>query len=118
MDDDRRPQPMPPSRASPCTADTIRPVENTAAPTPRPLSGPVGRRVAAYRAEAREVLRSHGVTNAEIFGSAARGDDHEGSDVDVLVDLPAGTSIIDIIASSESSRTSSVRTSTSCPAAG
>lgn len=88
---------MPPSRASPGTSDALCPVENTAASTAKPLSGPVGRRVAAYRAEAREVLGSHGVTNAEIFGSAARGDDHEGSDVDILVDLPAGTSIIDII---------------------
>jgi predicted nucleotidyltransferase len=62
-----------------------------------PLSGPTGQRVAAHRGELREVLRRHGVTNPEIFGSAARGDDHEGSDVDILVDLPPGTSIIDII---------------------
>lgn len=44
-----------------------------------------------------DVLRRHGVTNPEIFGSAARGDDHDGSDVDILVDFAAGTSIIDII---------------------
>lgn len=69
----------------------------TAAPTRRPLSGPTGRRVAAHRAELFEVLRRHGVTNPEIFGSAARGDDHEGSDVDIMVDFPPGTSIIDII---------------------
>lgn len=69
----------------------------TAAPTRKPLSGPTGRRVAAHRGELLEVLRRHGVTNPEIFGSAARGDDHEGSDVDILVDFPPGTSIIDII---------------------
>ena len=68
-----------------------------AAPTRKPLSGPTGRRVAAHRGELLEVLRRHGVTNPEIFGSAARGDDHEGSDVDILVDFPPGTSIIDII---------------------
>lgn len=62
------------------------------------LSGPVGRRVAAHRRELREVLRRHGVTNPEIFGSVARGDDHAGSDVDILADFPVGTSIIDIIA--------------------
>lgn len=44
-----------------------------------------------------EVLRRHGVTNPEIFGSVARGDDHPGSDVDLLVDFAPGTSIIDII---------------------
>lgn len=69
----------------------------TAAPTRKPFSGPTGRRVAAHRGELLEVLRRHGVTNPEIFGSAARGDDHEGSDVDILVDFPPGTSIIDII---------------------
>jgi hypothetical protein len=62
-----------------------------------PLSGPTGQRVVAHRGELREVLRRHGVTNPEVFGSAARGDDHEGSDVDILVDLSPGTSIIDII---------------------
>lgn len=69
----------------------------TAAPNRKPLSGPTGRRVVALRGELLEVLRRHGVTNPEIFGSAARGDDHEGSDVDMLVDFPPGTSIIDII---------------------
>jgi len=50
--------------------------------------------VAAHRGELREVLHRHGVTNPEVFGSAARGDDHEGSDVDIPVDFPPGTSII------------------------
>ena len=69
----------------------------SAAPARRPLSGPTGRRVAAKRGEFLEVLRRHGVTNPEVFGSAARGDDHEGSDVDLLVDFAPGTDIIDII---------------------
>lgn len=68
-----------------------------AAPTRGPLTGPTGRLVAAHRGEMLDVLRRHGVTNPEVFGSTARGDDHEGSDVDVLVDFPPGTSIIDII---------------------
>lgn len=62
-----------------------------------PLSGPAGRRVLAHRGELRALLRRHGVTNPEIFGSAARGDDREDSDVDILVDFAPGTSIIDII---------------------
>ena len=68
-----------------------------AAPAREPLSGPTGQRVAAHRGELREVLRRHGVTNAELFGSAASGDDHEGSDVDMLVDFSPGTDITDII---------------------
>ena len=69
----------------------------TAAPARKPLSGPTGKRVAARRGELLEVLRRHGVTNPEIFGSAARGDDREDSDVDLLVDFAPGTDIIDII---------------------
>lgn len=69
----------------------------TTASAGTPLSGPIGRRVAAHRGKLLDVLRRHGVTNPAIFGSTARGDDHEGSDVDFLVDFPPGTSIIDII---------------------
>lgn len=43
------------------------------------------------------MLRRHGVTNRAVFGSAARGDDREDSDVDLLVDFAPGTDIIDII---------------------
>lgn len=68
-----------------------------AASARKPLSGPSGKRVAAHRGELLSVLRNHGITNPEVFGSAARGDDHEGSDVDILVDFPPRTSIIDII---------------------
>ena len=51
----------------------------------------------AHRAEMLEILQSHGITRPEIFGSTARGDDHEGSDVDVLVDVAAGMSLIDLM---------------------
>lgn len=78
-------------------ADTMDPMSEEAAPAPGPLGGPTGKRVAARRGEVLAVLRRHGVTNPEVFGSTARGDDREGSDVDILVDFPEGTSIIDII---------------------
>ncbi len=39
------------------------------------------------------MLRRHGVTKPRLFGSVARGDDHEGSDVD----FPRGTSLFDIL---------------------
>lgn len=69
----------------------------TTASAGTPLSGPIGRRVAAHRGKLLDVLRRHGVTNPAIFGSTARGDDHVESDVDLLVDFAPGTSIIDII---------------------
>ncbi len=43
------------------------------------------------------MLRRHGVSNARIFGSVARGDDREGSDLDLLVDLDTGTSLVDLV---------------------
>ncbi|MDQ2851067.1 MAG: nucleotidyltransferase family protein [Actinomycetota bacterium] len=36
------------------------------------------------------LLRQYGATNLRLFGSVARGDAHEGSDLDLLVDLSAG----------------------------
>ena len=70
----------------------------TTTPTPgRPLTGPTGRRVVAHRHEILEVLERHGVTNPQVFGSAARGDDHEGSDLDLLVDLAPGTDLFDLV---------------------
>lgn len=61
------------------------------------LSGRVGRLVRDHRGELLDVLAKHGVTNAEIFGSAARGDEHEGSDLDLLVDLAPGTDLFDLV---------------------
>ncbi|MGL5825371.1 MAG: nucleotidyltransferase family protein [Nocardioides sp.] len=73
-----------------------RDMSDASAPSRKPLGGPTGRRVAARRGELLDVLSRHGVTNPEIFGSAARGDDRETSDVDLLVDFRAGTDIIGI----------------------
>lgn len=61
-----------------------------------PLSGPTGRRVAAHRAQLRDVLRRHGVRNPQLFGSVARGEEGPGSDVDILVELAPGTGLLAI----------------------
>jgi predicted nucleotidyltransferase len=34
-----------------------------------------------------QLARAHGASNVRVFGSAARGTDREGSDVDLLVDV-------------------------------
>ena len=34
-----------------------------------------------------EIARAHGARNVRVFGSAARGTDRDGSDVDLLVDV-------------------------------
>lgn len=42
-----------------------------------------------------ELLARHGAANLAVFGSVARDQATPGSDVDLLVDLPAGTSLFD-----------------------
>jgi predicted nucleotidyltransferase len=40
----------------------------------------------------------HGLRNVRVFGSAARGEDHDGSDLDLLVDpTPDVTTLFDVI---------------------
>jgi hypothetical protein len=34
-----------------------------------------------------QALRGRGVMHAALFGSAARGDDHSGSDIDIMIEI-------------------------------
>ena len=42
-----------------------------------------------------ETARRHGARNVRIFGSVARGDDDEKSDLDFLVEMEPGRSLLD-----------------------
>lgn len=44
-----------------------------------------------------DVLKKHGALKAFVFGSVARGDQREDSDLDILIDLPGKYSLFDII---------------------
>lgn len=44
----------------------------------------------------RAILLRYGVTRAGIFGSFARGEAGETSDVDLLVEVPRGTTLLDM----------------------
>lgn len=46
--------------------------------------------IESHRAEIRALARRHGFQEVRVFGSMARGDADEGSDVDLLVTLPVG----------------------------
>jgi predicted nucleotidyltransferase/DNA-binding XRE family transcriptional regulator len=59
----------------------------------RRLSGPVGRRVRNRRGDLIAAAAAHGVHNLRVFGSVARGEDTQYSDVDLLADLPPGMSL-------------------------
>ena len=50
--------------------------------------------LAAKADEIREIIARYPVRNPRIFGSAARGDDEEGSDLDLLVDPLEGTTYL------------------------
>ncbi|WP_028226163.1 nucleotidyltransferase family protein [Paraburkholderia ferrariae] len=50
----------------------------------------------AHRAEIRQIVESHHATNARVFGSSARDEDDEKSDLDLLIDATQETSLLDI----------------------
>ena len=49
-----------------------------------------------HRAAIRQVVESHRARNARVFGSVLRGADTEGSDLDILIDPTAETTLFDI----------------------
>lgn len=53
-------------------------------------------RLAAHREQVLELARRRGASNVRVFGSVARGDDTDASDIDLLV-FPPGTSLLTAI---------------------
>jgi predicted nucleotidyltransferase len=53
--------------------------------------------VETRRDEIHEVVRRHRGRAVSLFGSAARGDDHAGSDFDFLVEFEPGSSLFDLM---------------------
>ena len=51
----------------------------------------------AFREKVIGLATARGARSVRVFGSAAKGLDREGSDLDLLVDLPPGTSLLGII---------------------
>jgi len=54
--------------------------------------------VGGSAAAIREVAERHGATRVRVFGSFARGENRDGSDLDLLVELEPGRSLLDLIA--------------------
>ena len=50
-----------------------------------------------YRAEILRVASMHGARNVRVFGSRARGEGAEGSDLDILVELESGRTLLDLV---------------------
>lgn len=52
------------------------------------------------RGKRNDILRiaaSHGARNVRLFGSAARGEDRPDSDLDLLVEMESGRSLLDLV---------------------
>lgn len=49
-----------------------------------------------HRSRIRQIALSHRMSDVRVFGSALRGDDAEGSDLDLLVEPTAETTLLDI----------------------
>ncbi len=58
--------------------------------------GPSLQSLRRLRADILAAAARHGVRNVRVFGSVARGDADERSDVDFLVDLDRGRSLLDL----------------------
>jgi len=54
---------------------------------------PRGRRLRQRRTALTAAARESGATNVRVFGSVARGDDTDSSDIDMLIDLPPGSGL-------------------------
>lgn len=66
-------------------------------PTKRTITTRRTPRLADVREKVLRIAREHGARNVRIFGSFARGEQRRTSDVDLLVDLPPGASLLDRI---------------------
>ncbi len=54
-----------------------------------------------FQGKRQDILRvaaRHGARNIRVFGSAARGEDRPDSDVDLLVEMESGRSLLDLVA--------------------
>jgi predicted nucleotidyltransferase len=49
-----------------------------------------------YRESIRRIIERSSLRNPRVFGSAARGNDLDGSDLDLLVDADPGTTLFDL----------------------
>ncbi len=64
--------------------------------SPSPQTGPSQNGDPIDRARIVAILRAYGVLHASLFGSVARGEQRTDSDIDLLIDLPPGASLMDV----------------------
>lgn len=70
--------------------------ERARATSARGQLGPIAERLRQRRRRILDVARKRGVNRVRVFGSIARGEAGAGSDLDLLVDLKPGRTLIDL----------------------
>ena len=65
-------------------------------PAPPAPGGPLGERLHSHRRRVEQIIANHGLRRARVFGSVARGDEGPGSDIDLLVEVPAGVGLFEL----------------------
>lgn len=58
---------------------------------------PLDELIQAKREDILQIARKYGAYNVRVFGSVARGEADEKSDIDLLVDMEKGRSLLDLI---------------------
>ena len=58
----------------------------------------VGESFRRKKSAVQKIARTYGAKHVRLFGSVARGDDTESSDLDLLVDMKKSSTLLDIIA--------------------
>ncbi|NJN20676.1 MAG: nucleotidyltransferase family protein [Leptolyngbya sp. RL_3_1] len=66
-------------------------------PVSQPNLNPLLEQLRAKRSDIMSIATEHGASNIRVFGSVARGEANEQSDIDLLVDLEPGRSLLDHI---------------------
>jgi hypothetical protein len=61
------------------------------------LSGSRAQKIRRAKAKIKSLMKSAGASNVRLFGSVARGDDTENSDIDFLVDFDLSNGLLPII---------------------
>ena len=60
----------------------------------RRRAGALGERLATHRELVKDIAAEYGLSNVRVFGSVARGEEHPGSDIDLLVDIAPGVGLL------------------------
>jgi len=57
----------------------------------------VTKKINSIKAKALPILKEEGISRSSVFGSYARGEETKNSDLDILVEMPKGKSLLDLV---------------------